>query len=74
MTELSTEVTEFERELRVRLAEAHATAERADATGEHELADAMRAHAADLERTATLHAIPAPTPEAAPEDPVGSPT
>lgn len=51
--------TEFERELRVRLAEAENTAARAEAEGEHELADAMRSHADDLRRTAVLHAVPA---------------
>ena len=75
MTELSTEMTEmtefaapteFERELRVRLAEALATADRAEATGEHDLAEAMRAHAADLQRTAALHAVPAPSEEITP--------
>lgn len=50
--------TEFERELRVRLAEAENTAARAEAEGEHDLADAMRSHADDLRRTAVLHAVP----------------
>lgn len=51
--------TEFERELRVRLAEAEHTAAHAEANGEHDLADAMRSHADDLRRTAVLHALPA---------------
>ena len=66
-------MTDFERELRVRLAEAEMRAARADADGEPELAEAMRSHAADLRRTMALHELPervgdqyqAPTPDLA---------
>lgn len=57
---------EFERELRVRLAEAENTAARAEAEGEHDLADAMRSHADDLRRTAVLHALPSQVGDTAP--------
>lgn len=62
-TTLDLSDTEFERELRVRLAEAEHTAARAEADGEHDLADAMRSHADDLRRTAVLHALPTQTGE-----------
>jgi hypothetical protein len=54
------ETTEFERELRIRLVEAETAAAEAEASDEHDLAEAMRAHADDLRRTAVLHAVPDP--------------
>ncbi|MDQ1689391.1 MAG: hypothetical protein QOK42_2366 [Frankiaceae bacterium] len=47
----------FERELRLQLADAEAAAARAEAEGEPDLAEAMRAHAEDLRRTALRHAV-----------------